>query len=387
MKKNKIAYLIPSLNFFSGMERVLTLKANYLVEHYGYDIHIIITEGNESSFKLHKDIKIHQLNVNFDELSEMPLYKKLIFYKIKMRQLQKRLNECLCQLKPDITISMLRRDINCINYTKDGSIKLGEIHFNKNNYRDFDRKKMPIFLYKKIRKLWMLSLIKELKKLDRFIVLSHEDKAEWHELKNLEVIYNPLSFFPDQTSTCENKQVIAVGRFVPQKGFDLLIKAWAIVHKQHPEWKLRIYGYGEKEPYLNLINDYNIGESCILEKTVENIIEKYCESSIFVLSSRYEGFGLVLVEAMACGIPPVSFECPCGPKEIIKNGIDGFLVEKENINQLAEKIILLIENEELRKQMGAKARKNVARFKIDNIAEEWHCLFSQLIKEKNGYKE
>ena len=146
MKKNKIAYLIPSLNFFSGMERVLTLKANYLVEHYGYDIHIIITEGNESSFKLHKDIKIHQLNVNFDELSEMPLYKKLIFYKIKMRQLQKRLNECLCQLKPDITISMLRRDINCINYTKDGSIKLGEIHFNKNNYRDFDRKKMPIFL-------------------------------------------------------------------------------------------------------------------------------------------------------------------------------------------------------------------------------------------------
>lgn len=387
MKKNKIAYLIPSLNFFSGMERVLTLKANYLVEHYGYDIHIIITEGNESSFKLHKDIKIHQLNVNFDELSEMPLYKKLIFYKIKMRQLQKRLNECLCQLKPDITISMLRRDINCINYTKDGSIKLGEIHFNKNNYRDFDRKKMPIFLYKKIRKLWMLSLIKELKKLDRFIVLSHEDKAEWHELKNLEVIYNPLSFFPDQTSTCENKQVIAVGRFVPQKGFDLLIKAWAIVHKQHPEWKLRIYGYGEKEPYLNLINDYNIGESCILEKTVENIIEKYCESSIFVLSSRYEGFGLVLVEAMACGIPPVSFECPCGPKEIIKNGIDGFLVEKENINQLAEKIILLIENEELRKQMGVKARKNVARFKIDNIAEEWHCLFSQLIKEKNGYKE
>ena len=387
MKKNKIAYLIPSLNFFSGMERVLTLKANYLVEHYGYDIHIIITEGNESSFKLHKHNKIHQVNVNFDELSEKPLYMKLIFSKTKMRQLHKRMNECLCQLKPDITISMLRRDINCINYTKDGSIKLGEIHFNKNNYRDFDRKKMPIFLYKKIRKLWMLSLIKELKKLDRFIVLSHEDKAEWHELKNLEVIYNPLSFFPDQTSTCENKQVIAVGRFVPQKGFDLLIKAWAIVHKQHPEWKLRIYGYGEKEPYLNLINDCNIGESCILEKTVENIIEKYCESSIFVLSSRYEGFGLVLVEAMACGIPPVSFECPCGPKEIIKNGIDGFLVEKENINQLAEKIIFLIENEELRKQMGAKARKNVARFKIDNIAEEWHCLFSQLIKEKNGYKE
>ena len=123
----------------------------------------------------------------------------------------------------------------------------------------------------------------------------------------------------------------------------------------------------------------NLQTTCILEPSVANITDKYMESSIFVLSSRYEGFGMVIIEAMACGVPPVAFTCPCGPKDIIHDYQDGFLVENGNIEQLAEKICYLIEHEEERRQMGKLAKENVQRFKIEYIGRQWENLFQELI--------
>ena len=222
-------------------------------------------------------------------------------------------------------------------------------------------------------------LFRQLRQLKRFIVLSHEDAREWTELDNVEVIYNPLPFFPAQVSDGNRKQVIAAGRYVPQKGFDRLIPAWQLVARKHPDWVLRIYGDGMRAELQQLIDSLGITSSCILEPTVPNIVEKYCESSVFVLSSRFEGFGMVIIEAMACGVPPVSFTCPCGPRDIIDDGKDGLLVEDGNIEELAEKICYLIENEETRKEMGRQARVDVQRFKIENIAEQWKQLFESLV--------
>lgn len=384
MRNIKIAYCLPSLYISGGMERVLTIKANYFADILGYEIYIILTDGKDKQLYYPLSPKIHviNLNLNFDELWNKPLLQKALIYFSKQRLYKKKLTKCLFQIKPDITVSMLRREINFINSIQDGSIKIGEIHVNRNNYRDLAEESGAIFIKKFISKLWIKQLVNELKKLSVFVSLTNEDKAKWIELNNIKEINNPLSFFPDKVSSCSNKEVIAVGRYVYQKGFDLLIDTWGIVSKKHPDWILKIYGEGDRKKYLDRTKELNIQQSCILEPAITDIVNKYIDSSIFVLSSRYEGLPMVLGEVMSCGVPPVAFTCPCGPKDMIKDGIDGLLVENGNIQELADKICYLIEHEDIRKEMGKQARINSERFKIENIALQWKELFESLLQSK-----
>lgn len=379
--RRKIVYCIPSLHFPSGMERVLTLKANYFADVLGYKIYIILTDNKdkESYYKLSPKIKLINLDINFDTNWRLPIYKRVFSYLIKQIRYKRKLKELLFEIRPDITISTLRREINFLNSIKDGSKKIGEIHFSRTHYRNMESNGKENVLKRLISKLWMSQLIRELKKLSMFVTLSSEDNDRWGEIKNRTYIYNPLSFFPDKTSECNTKQVIAVGRYTYQKGFDMLIESWKYVNEKHPDWVLKIYGGGERKSYFELRDRYGLEDNVFLEPSTDNIIDKYCESSIFVLSSRFEGFGMVITEAMACGLPAVSFTCPSGPKDIIKDGEDGLWVENGNIKEMAEKISFLIENEGLRKEMGRKARINVERFKIENIAKQWEDLFNKVL--------
>lgn len=380
--KRKIAYCIPSLYIPGGMERVLTIKANYFAEVLGYDITIILTDGGSKPpyYELSPKVQVIQLGVDFEELWSLPLIKKALVYLKKQREYKAKLTQCLMNLKPDITVSMLRREINFINKIPDGSIKIGEIHINRDNFRDLEGRDTSR-IKKYISDIWMKQLVKKLKKLKLFICLTHEDKAKWNELANVIVMPNPLAFNSDKLSDCSSKKFIAVGRYVPQKGFDLLIKAWSIVSTKHPDWELEIYGDGDRTPYTNLMKNYGIEKTCILNGPDSNIKDRYSESSVFVLSSRFEGFGMVIVEAMTCGVPAVSFACPCGPRDIIKNGEDGLLVENGNIEELAEKIIYLIEHETERKEMGNKACQNMERFRIENLGTQWKDIFENLMAD------
>ena len=211
------------------------------------------------------------------------------------------------------------------------------------------------------------------------MVLSHEDMQKWHELSNISVIYNPIENFPEKVSDCRSKKVISAGRFVNQKGFDMLIRSWKIVAGKHPDWTLTIYGSGDKSWFREEATRLGIGGSCYFEEAVSDLNDKFAESSIFAFSSRFEGFGMVITEAMSCGIPPVAFACPCGPKDIITDGRDGLLVEPEDVKILANKICLLIEDDTLRMEMGRNARERAERFRIEKIAEEWNSLFQNLL--------
>ncbi|MEL5896305.1 glycosyltransferase family 4 protein [Bacteroides sp. GD17] len=385
MKKVKIAYCIPALYYPSGMERVLTMKANFLARH-GYEVHIIVTDGGDKSpaFPLETSIKVHQLDIDFEEPYHYPFVRRVWLYRKKMRVFRKELDACLHRIKPDITVSLLRRDINIINRMTDGSVKIGEIHFDRLHYRHFSAPWMPYFLYCFIQRRWMAALIHELKKLSRFVVLTHEDAAYWPELENVMVIPNPSSFFPEEQSECTAKQVIAVGRYVSQKGFDRLINAWQLVADRHPDWQLKIYGDGAMRTQLERqITALCLQDSCFLEGTVSDIDQKMRESSIFVLSSRFEGLSMVLIEAMACGLPVVAFACHCGPRDVISDGVDGYLVEDGNISALASRINELIENENMRQALGRNARKKALNYDMMSVGTLWMKLFDELLK-KNG---
>lgn len=378
----QLAYCIPSLDHSGGMERVLTAKANYLADKLNYDVNIIITDdkGTKPYFPLSEKINVVQLDVNIDNLWQYPIWKRLYLYNKKMKDYKRKLEICLCQLKPDITISLLRREINFINDIKDGSAKVGEIHFGRYKYREANFVFLPNIVNKWVTNRWMAQLDKKVKQLDRFVVLTHEDATYWKGLTNLMVIPNPITINNDRYSDCTSKRAIAVGRYTYQKGFDMLLSAWKEVYKKHPDWQLCIYGGGNREAYINQLKVLGIESVVSCEGPINNIKDKYLSSSIFILSSRYEGFGLVLAEAMSLGLASVAFSCPCGPKDIISNDIDGLLCENGNTKELATKICKLIENEKLRKEMGYKAAKNIQRFSIEKIMNIWDNLFQEIYK-------
>jgi len=379
-RQYKIVFCTPALYMAGGVERVLTLKANYFAEHFGYNVTIILTEGKDKPlfYPLSDKVKVVNLNIGFEELWTCSFIKKIFVYLKKQRIYKELLKQELMRIRPDITISLLRREINFLTSIKDGSKKVGELHVNRSNYRNFEQDDTN-FLKNLFSQLWMSNLVSNLKRLDKFVVLTEEDHQNWPELDNVVVIPDPLTFSSSTYSPLTEKRVIAVGRYVYQKGFDLLLKAWAVVEKKCPDWILTIIGQGERLQYETLIDELNIDRiRCKLLGPTERIQDEYMSSSFLVMSSRFEGFGMVLVEAMACGLPVISFDCPCGPKDIIQNHIDGILVEKGNIEKLAEAIIWMIQHPEKCKVMATKAVDNVQRFKIDQIAEQWKSLFESL---------
>ena len=221
-----------------------------------------------------------------------------------------------------------------------------------------------------------------IKKLDKYIVLTDEDKKliDKNFMINSDRIYNPLSFTSDEKSSCEEKNILCVGRLVQeQKGLDLLIKAFYKVSLIHKDWILYIIGDGEdKDKISELINNLNLENKIKIEPSTNNIKEYYLNSSILISSSRWEGFGLVITEAMECGLPVIAF-ANSGPKEIInKPNENGILVPCENIHALAEKIIDLIENEEKRKRIATEAAVRAKDFSKSKIYEEWNRILQSL---------
>ena len=379
-RKYKIVYCTPSLYMAGGVERVLSLKANYFAEYYGYDVTIITTDGQdlENFFPLSDKVKVVNLGINFEEMWHRSFIARLFLYIPKERRFKKLLTGELKRIKPDFTISLLRREINFLTDINDGSKKIGEIHINRAHYRNFTPNRSNPFKAL-FAKYWMRGLVKKVKKLDRFVVLTEYDRQAWQEIPRVDVIPNPLPFYPDISHAIRRKRIIAVGRYFDEKGYDMLLKAWAIIEKKCDDWQLDIYGDGNKSYYERIADSLSLDKNrCGLNNSITDVQKEYLSSSLFVCTSRFEGFGMGIVEAMACGLPVVAFDCLWGPRSIITDGEDGLLVENGNIEKMAETILSLIRQPECIYEMGINARKNVQRFNVDIIAKKWKRLFENL---------
>jgi glycosyltransferase involved in cell wall biosynthesis len=226
-------------------------------------------------------------------------------------------------------------------------------------------------------------LFKELSanKYNKFVGLSKESLKEWN-VKNGIVIPNPLWFKTTQFADLKLKKVIAVSRHSYEKGLDRMLQIWQKVVQKYPDWCLEIYGkLNENHEMRDLADALNIGQKVIFFEPVKNINDKYLEASLLLMTSRTEGFGMVLMEAMALGLPCVAYDCPVGPQSIIANNENGFLVEDGNIDSFVQKVELLIEDESLRIEMGKNAKKSISKYDLETIMQQWKSLFEELIKK------
>ena len=380
-REYKICYCAPAIYSAGGVERVVSVKASYFAEVYHYDVTIIVTEGKDRDcfFPLSDKVKVVNLNLGFEELWKASFINKVFLYLIKQYKYRRMLKSELMRIRPDITISVLRREINFINSIHDGSHKIGELHVNRSNYRNFTSRDSNV-LKRFFARFWMNDLIKHLRKLDRMVVLTEDAKRDWPELSNVKLIPDPIPFKINQVSTLSSKRVVSIGRYAYEKGNDLLLKAWSKVEKSCKDWTLDIYGMGNQTPYQELMQDLKIDETrCHLHGSLTNVKKTYLNSAVFTLPSRFEGFGLVIIEAMGCGVPVVAFDCENGPRTIITNNQDGILVNPFDVDEYAESLLRLMRDDQLRAQMGNRAYESSKRYSIEDIAMQWKTLFDEVM--------
>lgn len=361
----KILYIVPNINNEGGVSRVLSIKANYFLEKLGYDVHIL-TQNNGNSplfYSFSKKIFFHDIMLKGSCFEFINSYRKALNNKIKA-------------INPDIilvcdnglkayTIPFILKTKIPIVFECHGSIFIEEKKINK---------------YQFLNQLKLLFKGYSVNKFSKFVALSNESLKEWN-VTNGVVISNPLWFNTNQFPNLNSKKVITVARHSYEKGLDRLLLIWEKVVEKYPDWKLEIYGkYSADLNLEQLAQSLKINDNVSFYEPIKDINYKYLNASFYIMTSHYEGFPMVLLEAMASGLPCVAYDCPCGPRAIIQNNENGFLVENGNLDAFVQKIELLIEDENLRIQMGQNAKNSISKYDLYIIMMQWKKLFEELIR-------
>jgi glycosyltransferase involved in cell wall biosynthesis len=374
----KLLYICDALAIFGGQERVLIEKANWLVEHGGFEVCLLtVNQGNHPvCFPLHQDVSHEDLDIRFYEQYHLSFWRRVIKSRELHRLFREHLKSKIQEKAPDIIICTRIDYIRDVIKMKGHVPLVFESHSSCLSSR-FDGDGL-------LRRFHVWYLQQAVKKADMIVSLTKGDAEEWNKLTpKVCVIPNVVRLNESGLySGCTGKSVIYVGRFSKQKDVGSLLRIWNLVYQRHPDWCLHIYGgYGEEQDALLAEikqKDVNIK----IHEATSAIFEKYKQCSILILTSRYEPFGLVLPEAMSCGLPVVAFDCPYGPADIISDGKDGFLVMNRNDEVFAEKVCLLIEKLELRISMGMAGVLSSRRYEASLIMSEWLLLFEKLMSKE-----
>ena len=381
----RIVYCTDSICYPGGIAVTTVTKANAFSEIPGNEVWIVVTDHQFPPILPLSD-RIHFINLEVqyyqdDWLSRWHILKGIV---LKRHIHKKKLKAFLRSVQPDIVVSTGTSEKDFLPFIKIKSrpVFIREIHF-ASHYRLLDAHGLFEKGMSCVGSFVDFHLC--IHKYDRIVVLTEEDrKNHWESWgRTVIVVPNPLYSNPDRLSDLEKKSVIAAGRLVKPKNFVSLIRAWKIVQETNPDWDLRIWGKGDqKEQLEEIIMNLGLCDSVHLMGYSDDIISQYPDASIFVLSSLFEGFGMSIVEAMSCSLPVVAYACPYGPKDIIEDGTDGFLVPPGDERALAARICELADDLEKRKKMGAAAHRKSEQFSLDKIVAIWMDTFQETLAEK-----
>ena len=337
----KLVYCTHSVCNPGGMERVLINKVTYLVERLHWDVSIVTTDqkNRPAFYSLPSGVKMTDLEINYSDDNVKSPIGKIVGYLKRRRKHRRLLTDLLKREKADIVVSLYPSESSFIPSIKDGSKKVLELHYNK------------------------------------FFRLQYNRKG---------LLPNAALFLGKTYSDVSRKRIIAVGRLDYQKGFDRLIQAWELVqqNKAFKEWHLDVFGQGEWRDMLQkMINERGLQVNMHIHPPTKNIGKEYAQSSLLVMSSNYEGFPMVMIEAMASGLPVVSFDYKCGPKDIIRHRENGLLVDNGDIQGLADAMMEVMGDDAFRKTLSENARKVVSTYSEEAVMRKWISLFHSLVEK------
>ena len=369
-----------------GAERVIIDKANYLSDH-GHQVMLVSYEQGTHPvpFQLNPSVQIKDLDCRFFTLSRFSIPLRIYhFFRLKHR-LKQALRNVFGDFRPDVVV--LASDWQfLINVVLDAAQPIPVVAEFHNAY-DFITKKIGNTgnaLQVKATRLYYRHFLKRFRKCAHLVVLTENDARHWRKHSgHVTVIPNPVTCYPDVIGDVpkEEGRIICVGRLNGQKRIDRLITAFSMIADRYPQWHVDVFGEGDlKSDLERQIQDCHLQGRIVLHEPVKTIYEEYKKSQMLVLSSEYEGRPLVLIEAMACGVPCVSFDCPSGPREIIEDGVTGLLAENGNLSDLAAKIEWLITHDQERRVMGEKAYQAATVYKPSVIMKEWEVFYESMVK-------
>lgn len=373
----RLLYVTDAITIWGGLERILVEKMNFFAEEYGYDVYLVTANQGNHDIPYPLSPKVHFCDLGiFTYLEYRYRGIKRLWVKHQLSSLFKnKLQDQISDICPDILLCVRLDLVSLLLKVKNHVPLVFEAHTLCHVYGDNGSR-----IYYKLKQFYYT---RKVRGADMIVSLSEGDAYHWKRInQNVQVIHNMVHLNPsDSHSDCMSHKAIFVGRLSIQKDITSLVKVWMLVNLRYPNWELHIYGgYGGDDSHLiHTIEDSKA--NIILHEPTAQIFEAYRSSSMLLLTSIYEPFGLVMPEAMSCGLPVVAYNCPFGPKEIITDGVDGFLVQGRDIPTFADRVCQLIESPSLRVKMGKAANISSRRYEAHKIMPQWKLLFEQLIKQ------
>lgn len=343
----KITYVIEKLSGIGGMERILTDKMNYLAEHTSHEVVLLLLWKDEkpTAYELNGKVKVVRLNVQFNNK-----LKALLAFRKTIRE-----------INPDITVYTWVMGALLAAFSGWKGKSIYEAH-----------RARPTMRYQ-----WIMSRME--KKVDAVVALTKQDSKDYPSARKVVVIPNFTSISVEKPSDCTSTRCLGIGRLIDVKNFSRLLDIWQKVSERNPDWHLDIVGEGpEQEMLQQKIERLGLAGSVSLQKATNDVASYYTSSSMYLMTSRFEGLPMVLLEAQSCGLPIITLDCDYGPRHIVEDGVNGYLIPYDDDDAMVSAICQLMKDKEQRQRMGAMALQASRNYQPQAIMKRWLALFEEI---------